>query len=250
MNFQNYIRINPDGTCYSVQESQEPRELSSKIAESFASEMVHKIHNAFLLGNIPVSMSFKKSEMYAYARLSEITLTSHYHLNVEDKILRPVFIKTEDLTSKQFPIMSPKWICPESMALYFVSKIYGWNTRMTLPKTQYDQSNYLFALDSNKVAWKLPLPNIFDDCAICMGRFDGSGISIQEAFGLALSQFMKSSWNSDLNSSVTTQKAGSMFMFKPTENDVVQVEMDASVHWSNLCTKIATPVTDIIVNSI
>jgi hypothetical protein len=250
MNFQNYIRINPDGTCFSVQESQEPRELSSKIAESFASEMIHKIHNAFHFGDNAVNMSFKKSELFAFTKLKSIILTSHYNLNPDDKILRPVFIKTEDSSSKQYPIMSPRWTCPDSMSLYFVSKIYGWNTRMTLPKTQPDQSNYLFALDANKVAWKLPLPNIFDDGAICMGRFDGSSTSIQGAFAMALGQFYNSAWNSDLNSSQTSQKAGSMFMFKPTETSVEQMPMDEATHWSNLCTKIATPVTDIIVNSI
>jgi len=250
MNFQNYIRINPDGTCFSVQESQEPRELSSTIAESFASEMVHKICNAFYFGDNPVHMSFKKNELFVFTRLHSITLTSHYYLNPDDKILRPIFIKTDDSQSKQHPIMSPKWVCPESMSLYFVSKVYNWNIPRLCPKTQPDQSNYLFALDANKVAWKLPLPNIFEDGAVCMGRFDGGAESIQAAFALALGQFYNSAWNSDLNSSQTSQKAGSMFMFKPTETSVEQVPMDESTHWSNLCTKIATRVTDIVASSI
>lgn len=238
-----WLKINQDGSSCLVTQHEEPRQASEGILASLACSHRSTLKSAFNLGENTVSLSYNENEMMAVTRITKLNLVSFFELGA-DKLLHPLFIDKKDPRGERMPVISAVWNVPESMLIMFSARVYNYKTKSgELSKTSSDQSCFLVAFNKIKQAWLMPLPNLFDDATICMGSFDGSGPSIQAAVGLALNQFQKSEWNSDLIGE-RQQNSRKLFSFSPTGEGVESVPFDGD--WTKLCTRIATPVTELI----
>lgn len=237
-----YIRLNPDGTSNLVTIKSEPREIAESIIEKFGKDVTRILKRAFPTPNGVAHIIQTDTETFCVARLSRITLLSHYEN--EKEILTPVFIKDDAPGAKDHPVMPLVWEAPETMVLLFAARILNTTEMNEHPMTHPDQNCYLIAYNSKKQAFLLPLPNLYQDCAICMGRFNGTADSAAQAFVLAMQQFEKSSWNSDLVDSDMTANSKKMFRFKAGEKETTAIPLAGD--WTKLCNKVSTPVTELI----
>ncbi len=234
-----FIRINQDGTSEYVVEQAEPKNVADTLIEQMSANRQTVLREVFALGETICNITWNKSDMLVVATLRSLSITSCLEIG-KDKLLHPAFVAKDDARAKEMPTANVKWEVPNDMRLVFASRIidHASPSRTTYP----DAANYLFAYDGSKRCWRLPLPNLYEDGAICMGKFEGSGKSIQEAFAKAYSQFVNSQWNSDLYSEDKQKQSDKLLSFKPTNTDVEQVPFSGD--WTKHCYKIATPITD------
>lgn len=127
------------------------------------------------------------------------------------------------------PILRLDWLVPGDLHLRFIVAVEN-GTR-----AEYFM---LTAFDHEKMPYKLPLPNLYDDTQLCLG----SGFRAQSdcSFGVfkaARDQFIKSDWNTDLLVEETKAKAAKLFRFTPDGEGFKQLpSMD---HWTKLSEKVA-----------
>jgi len=106
------------------------------------------------------------------------------------------------------------------------------------------KGNWLFACDKNNQGYRLPLPNLHDDCLICTGNFEDLYDSCGEALVASLEQFRKSKWNADLMR--TIEQSQKFFRFKPTDETFETLPIQAT-DWTALCDKISTAVMERVI---
>lgn len=140
-----------------------------------------------------------------------------------DKLMVPIF------GNKEEPPIEVKWDVPEGMRLVMLLMLKGDTNGCRYQVTK----SYLYAADTRPEYWKLPLPNIYDDGAICEGRKVRWFPSALEAVVDMLATFDASNWNADLWSD--TEKTHRMFRFKPIEGGFETQAPETS--WITLCRK-------------
>ncbi len=101
--------------------------------------------------------------------------------------------------------------------------------------------NWLFACDADQRGYRLPLPNLHDDCLICTGNFDDRYGSGAECVTASLEQFRKSKWNADLMR--TIERSQKFFRFAPTNETFTTLPLEAA-DWTTLCDKVSTTITE------
>ena len=101
-------------------------------------------------------------------------------------VLVPMFASITDL---EMPIV---WRVPTEVRLVFAVRTELLNDCVTV------NGNWLFAFSQDNNGFRLPLPNLHDDCTICTGQFEETYDSAQAAVIASLKQFDQSKWNSDL----------------------------------------------------
>jgi hypothetical protein len=135
--------------------------------------------------------------------------------------------------------MKMEWEPFNGMTLMFMAKIH--------PDCYIETRKcFLLALDSGKRNFQLPLPNLYDDCSICMGDVDLVGGSLLEVFQKALVHFRSSPWNADLMDSDKAKKLETLIRFKITKGeqaDSFEREGNGNLWW-NHCFSRETRVTD------
>jgi hypothetical protein len=153
-------------------------------------------------------------------------------LRLINGVLLPMFASASDLE------MTLVWQSPEDVRLVFVvgtefadgcNSVFG---------------NWLFAFSKEQKGYRLPLPNLHDDCTICTGEFDGSYDSALECLAASLEQFAQSKWNADLMR--TVEQSQQFFRFRPTNETFETLPIDAT-DWTTLCDKVSTAIMDRII---
>jgi hypothetical protein len=159
-------------------------------------------------------------------------LPLHARFRLINGVLVPAFASNSDL---ELPLV---WQAPKEMRLAFVvgTEPEGGCVRVT--------SNWLFACDAQQRAYRLPLPNLHDDCRICTGNFDDRHASGAECVAASLEQFRKSKWNSDLMR--TVERSQQCFRFQPTNESFTTLPI-AVADWTTLCDKVSTAIQERIV---
>jgi hypothetical protein len=142
-----------------------------------------------------------------------------------DGVLVPKFASTTEMS---MPLV---WKAPKSVRLIFALQTQQED------KTTVIQGNWLFAFNQAGNGFRLPLPNLHDDCRICMGAFPLKYPSAQECVVASLQQFNQSKWNSDLMR--TVEAAQKFFRFQPTNETFETLPID-SPDWTKLCDKVST----------
>jgi hypothetical protein len=236
-----FIRIHEDGSSELVRELSSQREIPEAIIRRFGAEVVRYMHRVFPMAGGEAHMIMTDKERYAVRRLESLTLLCHYELEA-DSLLHPVFLKATQPAAAGKILMAPVWKAPDTMRLFFAARIYNWTESPEPVKTWHDHGCYLIAYDGNKRAYRLPLSNLYDDFAVCMGVFDGRGDTAQSAFGAACKQFDASDWNSDLSGGREAQ-ARKLFKFDPANNNA---QVDHSGRWTDYCDKNSTPISMLI----
>jgi hypothetical protein len=104
--------------------------------------------------------------------------------------------------------------------------------------------NWLFACDGHHRSYRLPLPNLHDDCLLCTGSFADEYPSAAEGITASLEQFRKSKWNADLMR--TAEQSQKFFRFQPTNETFTTLPIEAA-DWTTLCDKVSTEIAERIV---
>jgi len=147
-------------------------------------------------------------------------------------VLVPMFASGTDV---EMPLV---WQAPEEVRLVFVVR--------TIREDDYIKvaGNWLFARDRENRTYRLPLPNLHDDCLVCTGDFKDRFETAAECIGASLEQFRKSKWNADLMRTVAQSQK--FFRFRPT-NDTFETLPCQAEDWTKLCDKVCTAISERIV---
>ena len=247
---ESYIRLNADGTTEFVKTIRSPRDISEEIARRFSSGVTVSLKSAFEVKQGVASVIASATQKFCCLKLNKINLTAHFAIG-QGNILTPRFFAPNDEVGQGLPKTTMVWHPPENMTLVFaVSMTQNEGNGHDWYSNGYQQS-FLIAYDSVKRAYLLPLPNLYDDCAICMGEFNGRDYSMQKSFQRALDQFEGSAWNSDLLGNLGP-KSQQLFQFEVNDTETDQVDWDSErgaaiqATWPELAEKVATPVTAMI----
>lgn len=176
--------------------------------------------------------AFSANGISAARRLDKLALHTFYRPIVdvsERSCLVPVWQQGRPIASE----MKFDWIPPENMKLYLV--LY-WECGQN-PVTTVEPLPYLVALSSEKRTYLLPIPNLYADCRICLGRNPGrfaplGGIVPQ--LDKVMQILQTTSWNTDLLRNITRQTQA-MFRF-----DANGIQLPIVGNWVNdrLCEQV------------
>jgi hypothetical protein len=162
--------------------------------------------------------------------IQRLPLRARFRLSNE--VLVPVFASSTDL---EMPLI---WQAPAEVRLVFVV-----GTKFEDDLVQVE-GNWLFACDQDKRGYRLPLPNLHDDCRICTGAFADHCETAFECVAASLEQFNKSKWNADLMR--TVEQSQKFFRFRPT-NETFETLPILSDDWTLLCDKVSTAIMERVV---
>ena len=140
-------------------------------------------------------------------------------------VLVPMFASLTDL---EMPMV---WSAPKEVRLVFVVRTE------TVEDGVEICGNWLFAYNQDRHGYRLPLPNLHDECSLCTGEFESRYDSAFQAVTASLEQFNRSKWNSDLMRTVAQSQ--SFFRFRPT-NEAFETLPIAAADWTTLCDKVGT----------
>ena len=156
----------------------------------------------------------------------------HARFRLINGVLVPTFASGTDL---ELPLV---WHAPKEVRLAFVVRTEEDDDCVQV------RGNWLFACDANHRGYRLPLPNLHDDCLICTGNFDDSHDSGAACVAASLEQFRKSKWNADLMR--TIERSQQCFRFQPA-NEAFTTLPIAAADWTTLCDKVSTPIMERVI---
>jgi hypothetical protein len=147
-------------------------------------------------------------------------------------VLVPAFASTTDI---EMPLV---WQVPKEVHLFFAVQTDSSDNGAAI------QGNWLFACDKENRGYRLPLPNLHDDCRLCTGEFNDQYNSGYESVAASLEQFRKSKWNADLMR--TIEQSQKFFRFEPTNEAFNTLPIEAK-DWTSLCDKVSTAILERVV---
>jgi len=156
----------------------------------------------------------------------------HARFRLINQVLVPAFASTTDI---EMPLV---WQAPETVRLAFVVRTESEGDCVRVV------GNWLFACDPDHRGYRLPLPNLHDDCLICTGNFPDRYDSAAEGVTASLEQFRKSKWNSDLMR--TVERSQKFFRFQPTNETFTTLPIETT-DWTTLCDKVSTNIMERVV---
>jgi hypothetical protein len=162
--------------------------------------------------------------------LDRLPLATRFRLVAD--VLVPAFAAESDLE------LSLVWQVPRDMRLAFVVRTETEEGEVVI------HQNYLFACDTRNRAYRLPLPNLFDDCKVCTGEFARTHPCGAAAVAASVEQFRASPWNADLMPAI--ERSQQCFRFQPTNESFTTLPI-AAADWTTLCDKVSTAVSERIV---
>lgn len=156
----------------------------------------------------------------------------HARFRLSNNVLVPAFASNTDV---ELPLI---WHAPKEVRLAFAVRTEAEGDCVRVC------GNWLFACDGDNRGYRLPLPNLHDDCLICTGNFAEHHATGQECVTASLEQFRKSKWNADLMR--TIEKSQQFFRFQPT-NDTFETLPIAVTDWTSLCDKVSTHIMERVI---
>jgi hypothetical protein len=160
----------------------------------------------------------------------------HIVLNAKFRLINGVLVP--EFTSHTELEMPLVWRAPGEVRLVFVIR-----TDFSEDGACVD-GNWLFACDQDRRGYRLPLPNLHDDCRICTGEFETCYGTGGECVAASLEQFRKSKWNADLMR--TVERSQKFFRFQPSNENFHTLPIDAA-DWRTLCDKVSTNIMERVV---
>ena len=162
--------------------------------------------------------------------IDRIPLNARFRL-IND-VLVPVFASNADI---EMPLV---WQAPKEVRLVFAVCTAFTNGGVKI------NGNWLFACDQDNRGYRLPLPNLHDDCRICTGNFEDIYDTAGECLAASLEQFRKSKWNADLMR--TVEQSQKFFRFRPT-NETFETLPIVAGDWTTLCDKVSTAIMERVI---
>lgn len=234
MKERHYIQLGHDGSCEYVTEQRTQKNLSMDLIERIGSKAPIHLPNLFESSGDSAGIIRDNTQMFAYKFMTTLKLNCTFKITGES-ILRPIFINEDERlkSGDAYPQFVAEWKVPETMRLMFAAKVNPNSHPIWRFMTNYNHGCMLIAW-SGKVAYRLPLPNLYDNCDMCTGKFEGIGKTVAGAFQRAVDQMEKSSWNSDLLEEVRQRNADELFQFKPMPDGTMQ-SIPYVKDWKVLC---------------
>ena len=156
----------------------------------------------------------------------------HARFRLINGVLVPAFASASDL---EMPLI---WRAPQEVRLAFAVRTESAEDCIRVT------GNWLFACDRENRGYRLPLPNLHDDCLICTGNFQDRYDTGGEGVAASLEQFRKSKWNADLMR--TVERSQKFFRFQPTNDTYTTLPIEAA-DWTALCDKVSTNIMERVV---
>jgi hypothetical protein len=199
----------------------------NNLAQSLITGMAIKIKNAAMVNGTPVHLSVTAEEVcYWTVRLNALPFRVPMRVS-SGGIMTPDF--GAGTNAPNTIIVDASWVPPESMRLVLlVATNHGGQL-----------TTWLYAISPAARYYKLPAPNLYDDCRVCLGDFYPDGAKCQvDYLNAVCEQFAKSQWNSDLwRNNPNTEP---MFRFKPGTEGSAITTLPPLAEWTTLCAKVAT----------
>ena len=162
--------------------------------------------------------------------INRIPLKARFKL--VNSVLVPMFASMTDL---EMPMV---WMAPPEVRLVFVVRTTVEDDCVVVG------GNWLFAYSKDNNGYRLPLPNLHDECTICTGQFEDSYDTAMQAVVASLEQFNRSKWNADLMRTVAQSQQ--FFRFRPT-NETFETLPIVAADWTTLCDKVSTAIMDRVI---
>lgn len=131
--------------------------------------------------------------------------------------------------------MSLMWKVPEDMCLSLLVLCSA-----SYPSIEKQFLTAISMADNNRKFYRLPLPNLYETCELCSGKFESGGRSYKECVKNAVTQFHNSDWNTDLLNRGDNDAPNSrrLFRFLPKGESEMQ-QMSDYGDWRRLATVIS-----------
>src|ERR1019366_5604427 len=179
------IILNTDGSFVERLVSERVLDAGQSVLDTLTENITRQVRNVF---NIPgwgaVHASVGQNDTLWSVPIGRIPL--HARFKLINQVMVPMFASGTDI---EMPLV---WQVPAGVNIVFA----------VLTKQEDDivsvEGNWLFASDQDNRGYRLPLPNLHDDCRICTGQFEGDQENALECVKASLEQFNRSKWNADL----------------------------------------------------
>lgn len=225
------ILIRGDGNLVERRIHERILDVGQSVLDGLTEETKRSIRNVMNLTDWGVAhANIGANDTLWSVAIDRISLNTKFRLI--DGVLVPAFTAETDI---EMPLV---WHPPKELRLVFAVQIACSYLAVKV------EGNWLFACDKEKRGYRLPLPNLHDDCLICTGSFDNHYASCHEALIASLEQFRKSQWNSDLMQ--TLEQSQKFFRFRPT-NEAFEVLPIGAEDWTTLCTKVSTSILERVI---
>ncbi len=206
-------------------------EAEQSVLDALTEGVTRNIHNVLSLPEWGlVHANVGDNDTLWSVRIDRIPL--HARFRLINGVLVPAFASASDV---EMPLV---WQAPSEVRLAFVVR-----TEFA-DDCQRISGNWLFACDRESRGYRLPLPNLHDDCLICTGNFQDRHDSGAECVTASLEQFRKSKWNADLMR--TVERSQKFFRFQPTNETFTTLPIEAA-DWTTLCDKVSTDIMERVV---
>lgn len=205
---------------------EEEIQISEEVLLAMAGNFHRVCRDAFIVAGSSAHLAITEKSTFVTVGVPIINLKAPF--KTQNESVTPAF------DSKNEPIMSIQWSSTVfgSMRLVMLIEL---NHSPTYQKWNYANA-WLVAFDPSKRAYRLPLPNVHNDCRMCLGDFSASNVTVSECVAAVLAQFESSPWNADLWGD-NRAKTAALFSFKPTNSGFDQIPPDS--HWDEFCDKVA-----------
>lgn len=225
------ILIRGDGTLLERRVNERILDVGQSVMDGLTEQTRRAMRNVVKLPELGVAHANigPKDTLWSVA-IDRISLNTKFRLI--DGILVPAFGAETDV---QMPLI---WHAPTEVRLIFAVQTASSHDSVKV------EGNWLFACDMENRGYRLPLPNMYDDCRICTGNFEQHYRSHHETVVTSLEQFRKSEWNSDLMQNL--EHAQRFFRFRPTNESFETLPIQAD-DWTTLCTKVSTSILERII---
>ena len=224
------IILNSDGSFVERLVSERVLDAGQSVLDTLTENITRQVRKVF---HIP-SWGFVHASVGQHNTLWSVPIDRiplHARFKLVNQVLVPMFASSTDI---EMPLV---WSVPSGVKVVFA----------VLTKQEDDivsvEGNWLFACDKDNRGYRLPLPNLHDDCRICTGQFEGDQENAFECVKASLEQFGKSKWNADLMR--TIEQSQKFFRFQPTKDSFETLPIQGD--WTGLCNKISTALWERVV---
>jgi hypothetical protein len=224
------IILNHDGSFVERLINERPLNVGQGVLDTLTENVCRQVRNVFHLpewGAVHASVGLH--DVLWCIALDKIPL--HARFKLINQVMVPMFASGTDL---EMPLV---WKVPVSVKVVFCVLTKESDGFVSV------EGNWLFACDQDKRGFRLPLPNLHDDCRICTGQFEGEQETAFECVKASLDQFAVSKWNSDLMR--TIEQSQKFFRFLPTKDTFESLPIQGE--WTGLCSKVSTALFERVV---
>jgi len=224
------IILQADGSFVERLVSERTLNVGQSVLDILTENLTRQVHKAF---HIP-GWGFAHANVGLHDILWSVPINHlplHARFKLINQVMVPMFASGTDI---EMPLV---WQVPAGVKVVFAV--------LTKEEDEFVnvEGNWLFACDNDRRGYRLPLPNLHDDCRICTGQFEGDQENAFACVKASLEQFNQSKWNSDLMR--TIEQSQKFFRFQPTKDSFETLPIQGE--WTGLCNKISTALWERVV---